>query len=111
MNKCYSTDGEEYQLDFPDHLELGDTYYEADCIHETNTNYITQSSIKAFLEELDCNMADNHGEYFVSCFTDANDEEVEELRQLVLFWANKNVRHNVYHVANSVEKIATEDDV
>lgn len=112
MNKVYSMDGEFYYEDFPDDLELGDTYYEADQVEVLPEKCIGAFDIDSFLEDLDCRLEDCvNVEGMDDCFQAVTKEQKKELLDLVKAWAKKYVDIPYWNVMNAVEKIATEDDV
>ena len=112
MTKVYSNDGEAYYHYFPDDLEVGDNYYEADQVELLPENCIGGHDIDSFLEDLDCRLYDRINiESMDDCFQAVTKEQKKELLGLVKAWAKKCVDIPYWNVVNAVEKIATEDDV
>jgi hypothetical protein len=115
-NKIYSLDGQLFHSDwlrmvsYTDELKVGDTYWEADQVPETHDDYITSSFIDSILENLDESLSWNHGDYFDICYLDVTSEQNEELRQLILDWAKKNIELNVYRIVNPIQKVITQED-
>lgn len=117
-DKCYSLDGELFHYDWcsmvsyaDDELKVGDTYWEADRVPETHENYITSGFIEGILENLDESLSWNHGDYFDTCYLAATSEQSEELRQLILDWANKHIKLNLYEIVKPVKKVITQEDL
>lgn len=108
MNKCWSTDGEYFYSHFPDDLEVGQVYYEADRTDIVAEDYIHVNDI---LEEIDNQIYDDVGEVYDCDFYNVSKEAKGELKQLITDWANKHVNLKYYIVGKSKELIATEEDV
>lgn len=116
MSKCYSLDEETFTKDWESLWEyddpiIGATYWEADAVPDTHEKNLSWSTIQGVLENLDENLACKHGDYFDICYLDVTNEEIEELRQLFLAWANKHVKLHYFQVKNVVEKVVTQDDI
>lgn len=109
MQKCYSTDDETFSKDFPDDLEVGQVYYEANCIDIKAESYIHVNSI---LEQIDEWIYEDIGECYNNDFYNVPKEDKDELQKLIEQWANKHVILQYFLIkGKSVEKIATKDDV
>lgn len=113
MTKVYSTDEENYEHDFPSDLEVGDVYYEADLVPDRPEHYITNNRIEHFLSWLDEDLLSQYEEPKDSdcCFSNITQSEVNELRSVIIAWAQKNVKMKTDRIENAVEKVATEEDV
>lgn len=112
MNKVYSKDGEFYYDRFPNDMEVGDIYYEADKVHITPEQCVTEYSINGFLEDLDCSLYNRvNAEDMDSCFQVVRQDDKQELLNLVQQWVKKHVYIPYWNVANVVEKFATEADI
>lgn len=115
-NKCWSTCEELYTQDWEslwdyDDPILGATYWEADAIPDTHEKILSWHTVYGILENLDNDLGCEHGDYFDDCYTDTTKEEVEELRQLILGWAEKHVKLRYYRVENVIKKTITEEDL
>lgn len=112
MTKVYSNDGEAYYHYFPDDLEVGDNYYEADKVEIVPAKLIDLHDIDSFLEDLDCRLFDCvNVEGMDDCFKSVEKEYKQKLLDFIQQWSNKYVNIPYWNVVNAVEQIATEDDV
>lgn len=115
-DKCYSLDEEYFTQDWEslwdyDDPIVGAPYWEADAVPEEHEKILSTHTIKGILENLDNDLACDHGDYFDDTYLDVSKEAVEELRQVFLDWANKHVKLRYYKVENVVKKVVTEDDL
>lgn len=116
MNKCYSTDGENFDLDdmsevldrinddLPeDETSIGIRYWEADAIPVLHKHIITNDDILSFLETLDEQFAE-----FIEdpdpVYSDVPKEAITELKDLVLKWAGKYVTEGRYYRVKNVQE-------
>jgi hypothetical protein len=114
--KCYSIDEESYNItDFGDLLDsmedpkVGDTYYEADAIPLSFSDFIHTEYI---LEQIDDWAYEEVGEYYDFEFANVSTEAKIEFEKLISEWAEKHVTEFPYFkVRNSVEKQLTQDDI
>jgi hypothetical protein len=118
---CYSNDGEYFYNDFDqiiiDNLNyelsegetlIGKTYYRGEAVPITHEECI---DVEGFLENCNATAYDDVGECFDYEFTDVSEEAKQELKNLIVTWAQKHVKLNYYKVKNVVELKITEDDL
>lgn len=111
MNKCYSTDDETFSKDFPDDLEVGQIYYEADYT-DINIEDYSKWATEHLLEYLDECLYEDVGEYADCDFSSVSQAAKQELKTFIEQWSGKHVNLAYFKVkGRSIEKIATEDDV
>lgn len=96
--KCYSTDDETFNndclgdlIDGMDDPQVGDTYYEADCVTLAPTEGINSWTVDSILENMDEQVWEEMGECYDSTYTDVSDEAKAELRILLEAWATKHI--------------------
>lgn len=124
MNKCYSINEEEFNLDdigevidalmssdSDEDSILGLHYWEGDAVPILHKQIITNDDINCFLETLDEQIYE-----FIedpdSVYSDVSKEAVTELKDLVLAWADKHVTDGRYYrVVNVQQKFITLDDL
>lgn len=124
MNKCYSINEEEFNLDsiseVIDHIEdnldesetaIGVKYWVADALPMLHKDMIDLDSVDRFLEALD-EQFDEFIEEPDSVYSDVPKEAAQELRQLVLAWADKYVTEGRYYrVMNVRERLIEIEDL
>lgn len=100
---CYSWNDEEYNcdslgdlLDNADDPQVGDTYYEADCVTLEPTAGIHSGTVDWLLENMDENIYDSIGEFYDNECSDVSDEAKSELRALIEGWARKHINLSRY---------------
>lgn len=124
MNKCYSINEENFNLDgigevidalmssdSDEESILGLHYWEGDAYPILHKHIIGESDIKCFLETLDEQIYE-----FIedpdSVYSAVPKEAVTELKDLVLAWADKHVTEGKYYrVVNVQQKVITLDDL
>lgn len=114
MNKCYSTDGENYI-----HTELGEVLYEINykvgtVIHEACYKHPAPSSmfrINDMIENMQERADDEYGEYAEDFMYDLTEEQVKELDDLISNWLDKNVKVSFFQVYDVKEVVVTEEMV
>ena len=123
MSKCYSTDGEMYdmseicevvdRLSCNDELKVGRIYHEADVEKLRHTHIFTAMQITDILEYVDDSVAELvGGEYYIDHFSTASDQAKAELTIMLAAWTEKHVNiHKYCIVKNSVRKFITEQDI
>jgi hypothetical protein len=98
MMKCFSIDDENFNYDSLGDLimstspEVGDFYYEADCVDVIVDNYL----VNHLLEDADDLLYDDLGEIYDSDFSKVSDEAKKELLILLQTWAAKHVNLDRY---------------
>ena len=119
--KCYSLDGEDYNCttfsELIDNLQnnheniVGVEYYEADAVSITHYDVVSEQQ-ESLLEIFDARANDMLGEIFDWDYTAVDESAKDELRNLLIQWANKHVDLSRYYfVKNSIVKIVNSDDV
>lgn len=124
MNKCYSINEEDFNLD--DIGEVIDTlssdvhdggsivgmvYWEADAVPFTHSDIIPTYTIDHFLESLDERMGDEIMD-FDYLYTEVSHKEKQILVDLIKEWADKYVNVGKYYrVVNVQQKFITLDDL
>ena len=117
--KCYSLDDEEFNytdidslfhdMESEGNLVIGHEYYEAECVHVSHEDYIDGYSI---LEQIDELIYDDTGECYNNDFASVSKEAKQELENLILEWAKRNVTLNYWKIkVKSVKKVITELDL
>ena len=109
MTKVYSADGEYYEHDFPSELGSGDVYYEVDLVPDRPDYYITNNHIEHLLSWFDEDLVSQYEEPKDSdcCFSNVTASAVNDLRFMIISWAQKNVEMKTDRIENAVEKIVT----
>lgn len=120
-HKCYSRDDETYRfrtlgellddMACNDELEVGATYYEADC--EPVKPALFDYRIESLLEELDDDLFEEVGEVADCDFSSVSDEAKEELCALMRAWIEKHVNvANYWRITGKPrECVVTAEDV
>lgn len=108
---CYSTDGELFDLDFPDELEVGDKYYQADAVDITAADIVNTHSLNYFLEECDDILYEMIGEAHSGKVFNLTKEQLQELKSIICKYLDEKHPVNYFRVENSVEKTVVEGDV
>jgi hypothetical protein len=119
----YSTDNEYFnfesigdlfdELDGEGTFEEGRAYYEAEGKRLTYDTVVTNYRVTSLLEGIDEAVYDEIGDTYHNDFIDVDSAAQEELRQLIVKWAEKHVRIEKYYVleAPSILKRVTKEDV
>jgi len=124
MNKCYSIDEENYNLNSMEEVidylscngevEVGREYYEADAVPYT-TYELVDSHFDYLLESLDERICEDLGECWDSellMIRHSNTTAYKELQDFLVTWLDKNTRINTfYKVNNSITKMLTQEDI
>ena len=124
MNKCYSTDEENYNFNSFDeviddlvcsgNLEVGREYYEADAVPFLACNFVDRN-LDYMLENLDQQIYEELGECWDTELTGVkfdNPIAYKELNDFLVEWIKNNTRlEKFYLVRNSVTKTITDKDV
>ena len=116
MNKCYSTDGENFNLEdmgevldrinddlHEDETPIGIRYWKADAVPVLHKHIIANDDIISFLETLD----DQFAEFIEDpdpVYSDVSEEAITELRDLVLSWADRYVTEGRYCRVKNVQE-------
>lgn len=114
---CYSLDGETFN-----HTEMGELIDEINASTDDPVGAVYLRGEKAeltlgecidvdsFLETCDERAYEEIGEIYDNCFSDVNDDEKQELKELITDWAKKRVNMRFWKVINTQElKITAED--
>jgi hypothetical protein len=119
----YSTDNEYFnfesigdlfdELDGEGTFEEGRAYYEAEGKRLMYDTVVTNYRVTSLLEGIDEAVYDEIGDTYHNDFIDVDSAAQEELRQLIVKWAEKHVRIEKYYVleAPSILKRVTKEDV
>lgn len=103
--KCYSTDDETFNHadDFggfidslDDWIEVGHTYYVAECQTLDPTDPINQFTVDYILEQFDETIADEIGEVYDNECSSVDGAAKLELRELLESWARKHLKLGRY---------------
>jgi hypothetical protein len=122
MNKCYSSNGEEYYDDLGevlDHItyyidedstsgldtEFG--YYEGDAVHPEIRGYISEYSLVESISEA---VSEDHGEWADSWFEELYQHR-DALKELVAKYIEEHIPMEFYAVKNVVEKTITKREL
>ena len=119
--KCYSTDEENFELEFSyviDELSgeyeslIGLSYWVADAVEFTNADVIHTYEVDSLLENLDERASDQLGEVFDNDYSTTSPEAKQELLTFLLQWAEKHVNLSRYYlVKNTKELKITQEDL
>lgn len=111
MDKCYSTDGENFNfteasealqdLNGEGELFEGRTYYESDCEQVSLTRYLSAHQVLEWAEE---RMADEFGELSEDAFS-VDGEATSELDALLAAWAEKHLRGRYWRGVGETREI------
>ena len=124
MDKCYSINEEEFNLDgigevidalesntFGDENIVGRKYWEADAIPYTHSDILCGWRLHYFLENCDEALGDEIMD-FESLYADVGKEAKEELQEILIQWAEKHVDVSRYYkIRNVVENTITLEDL
>lgn len=114
---CYSTDDEYFNMTtfgevldyFQNETEecIGCVYWKAERVKLTVEECI---DVDSFLEQCDERAYEEIGDVYDNCFADVTAEEKQELHDLIVAWAKKNVKMRYWKAVNTAElKITAED--
>jgi|ERR1035437_1653103 hypothetical protein len=115
LKKCYSLDDETYNysgigelIDNCIDLQVGDTYWEADCKDVVASDYLNAGDI---LDQADERLAEDVGEVADSDFSSVSKEAVDELNALLKAWVEKHVTLRYWTIVGKTRecKLTQED--
>lgn len=124
MFKCYSVNEEDFDLEtFDEVIErlednsplgespLGAKYWEADAVPVLHKHIIASDDIRSFLERLD-EQFEEFLEVYDSVYSDVPKEAVDELRDIVLAWADRHITEGRYYRVKDVQqRTITQEDL
>lgn len=120
IGKCYSIDNETFNddslsdlIDGMDDPQVGDTYYEADCVTLEPIEGINGYTVDSILENMDERIYDELGECYDNTCSNVPNEAKAELRGLLELWAMKHIDLSSYWkiVGKTRECKLTADDL
>lgn len=111
MTEVYSTDGETFNEDFPDDLEVGANYFKGNSLPVKFSDLIDVHSIYRILEEAEERYFDLVGEIAFDADLKFKDKsEYTELMNIINEYLEKKIELKYYRVTNIVGEVHEGDE-
>ena len=116
----YSTDDGDFQYDSAyeaiesmDDPQVGDTYYSCEAVPLKAEKIVSTWAVEAFLEQLDERLYDEVHCEESNPFSEVQNENIAELRAMVVEWAKKytDVENYWHFTTKSTKNFVTEEDL